>query len=93
MRVRDELLPSAISDCELVARSNGTDTQCRPAVGSAERLEDVEKVVMELKTRLFAAEQFSIDITDRLLDRIETLERHLRSTGASAAPEASPDHW
>jgi Cu/Ag efflux pump CusA len=74
MRVRDELLPSAISDCELVARSNGTDTQCRPAVGSAERLEDVEKVVMEIRARLAELEEFTIEVMDRIYDRIEALE-------------------
>ena len=93
MRVRDQLLPSAISDCELVARSNGTDTQCRPAVGSAERLEDVEKVVMELKTEISALHQFIHECLDFHVSRIETLERLQRAAGTYEVVEASPDHW
>lgn len=93
MKVRDQLLPSAISDCELVARSNGTDTQCRPAVGSAERLEDVEKVVMELKTELSALHQFIHECLDFHVARIEALEDHQGGRASLRAVEVSPDFW
>lgn len=93
MRVRNELLPSAISDCELVARSNGTDTQCRPAVGSAERLEDVEKVVRELKTEIFTLHTWASECLEYHVRRIETLESQLRQAGIYEVTEAPPEHW
>lgn len=93
MRVRDELLPEAISDCELVARSHGTDTQCRPAVGCAQRLEDVEKVVMELKTEISCLQQFIHECLGYHCGRIEALEDHLRTASSFRLVEASPEHW
>ena len=93
MRVRDQLLPSAISDCELVARSNGTDTQCRPAVGCAERLEDVEKVVRELKTQLSELQQWAFECLEFHVCRIETLEAQLRQAGIYEVTEAPPERW
>ncbi len=93
MRVRDELLPSAISDCELVARSNGTDTQCRPAVGSAKRLEDVEKVVMDLRAELAELHEFISECLDHHCGRLERIEDRLHVTGSWRAVEAPPEHW
>lgn len=93
MRVRNELLPSAISDCELVARSNGTDTQCRPAVGSAERLEDVEKVVRDLKREIFELHQFIHECLDHHVSRIERLESRQGGTASYRVVEAPPEHW
>ena len=93
MRVRNELLPSAISDCELVARSNGTDTQCRPAVGCAERLEDVEKVVRELKTEISTLHAWASECLEYHVRRIETLEAQLRQAGIYEVCEAPPEFW
>lgn len=45
----------------------------------AERLEDVEKVVRNLEQRLSELEEWSIEITDRQLTRIEMLESKIRS--------------
>lgn len=50
------------------------DTESARVPGSAQRLEDVEKVVRELRRELTELHEFMMDVTDALCTRVEAIE-------------------
>lgn len=65
----------AARECELVRLvvSEGS-TESRRAAGSAQRLEDVEKVVRKLETLLMEMHQWVFDCNEALCGRLEAIE-------------------
>lgn len=74
MKDRDCTLPAAREGKRVSLAVRPADTQSARAAGTAQRLEDVEKVVRELRAELAELQQWLFDCQDAIVTRIESLE-------------------
>lgn len=76
--MHNELVTEVTPTCQLgVVGRNRSVSGEEAAQPSAQRLEDVEKVVRKLEAELEELQVWSLDVIDRLMTRIEVLEQML----------------